>query len=178
MRVISGSARGAKLHTLEGLSTRPTTDRVKEAVFSSVQFLIPGARVLDLFAGSGQMGIECLSRGALSCVFTDSNPRAAEIVKENLKICFLFDKSRVVNMQAQRFLASCREEFDLVFLDPPYNMGILDEILQKVCDITARGGIIMAESELSWQAKNLPDGLKEVKRFKYGKIAVTKFIKE
>ena len=178
MRVISGTARGSKLETLDGLSTRPTIDRVKEGIFSSIQFLIPGAKVLDLFAGSGQMGIESLSRGALSCTFVDSNPRAADIVKKNLKTCNLFDKSRVVNMPAQEFLSFSKDSFDLIFLDPPYNMGILDEILEKVSAITASGGIIMAESELEWQPKDDIPGLSHVKRFKYGKVAVTKFIKE
>ena len=91
MRVISGSARGTKLESLEGLSTRPTIDRVKEGIFSSIQFLVPGARVLDLFAGSGQMGIECLSRGASKGVFVDSNRDAVNIVIRNIKIrCFFF----------------------------------------------------------------------------------------
>lgn len=178
MRVISGSARGTKLESLEGLSTRPTIDRVKEGIFSSIQFLVPGARVLDLFAGSGQMGIECLSRGASKGVFVDSNRDAVNIVIRNIKTCNLFDRARVVNMTAQDYLRTSKDEFDLIFLDPPYNMGILDEILEKVYQITAPGGIIIAESELGWKPKSEIDGLTMVKQYKYGKVFVTKFQKE
>ena len=178
MRVISGTARGTKLESLEGLSTRPTIDRVKEGIFSSIQFVVPGARVLDLFAGSGQMGIECLSRGAQQAVFVDSNRDAANIVIKNVKSCSLFDKARVVNMSARDFLRGTKDQFDLVFLDPPYNMGILDEIMEKVYQITAPGGIIMAESELGWSLKNEIPGLEQKKQYKYGKVLVTKFVKE
>ncbi|MBE6866552.1 MAG: 16S rRNA (guanine(966)-N(2))-methyltransferase RsmD [Ruminococcaceae bacterium] len=178
MRVISGSARGTKLESLEGLSTRPTIDRVKEGIFSSIQFVVPGARILDLFAGSGQMGIECLSRGATKGVFVDSNRDAVNVVIKNIKACNLFDKARVVNMTAQDYLGSCKDEFDIIFLDPPYNMGILDEILEKVYQITAPGGIIIAESELGWKSATEIDGLEMVKQYKYGKVFVTKFQKE
>lgn len=178
MRIISGTAKGTKLETLEGLSTRPTTDRVKEGIFSSIQFAIPAAKVLDLFAGSGQMGIECLSRGAAKGVFVDSNKDAVNIVIKNIKSCSLFDKARVVNMSAQDFLRTTKDKFDIVFLDPPYNMGILDEIIEKVYQITAPGGIIIAESELGWSIRQEIDGLNEVKKYKYGKVLVTKFVKE
>ena len=178
MRVISGTARGTKLESLEGLSTRPTIDRVKEGIFSSIQFSVPGSRVLDLFAGSGQMGIECLSRGAARGVFVDSNRDAVNIVIRNVKACSLFDKARVVNMSAQDFLRTTKDEFDLVFLDPPYSMGILDEIMEKVYQITAPGGIIMAESELGWSLKKEIPGLVQKKQYKYGKVLVTKFVKE
>ena len=178
MRVISGSARGTKLESLEGLSTRPTIDRVKEGIFSSIQFIVPGAKVLDLFAGSGQMGIECLSRGAQKAVFVDANKDAVNIVIKNIKSCNLFDKARVVNMTAQDYLRTSKDEFDIVFLDPPYNMGILDEILEKVYQITAPGGIILAESELGWKPEKEIEGLEMVKQYKYGKVFVTKFQKE
>ena len=178
MRVISGTARGKNLESLEGLTTRPTIDRVKEGIFSSIQFLVPGAKVLDLFAGSGQMGIECLSRGSEKCVFVDSNKDAVNIVIKNLKNCGLFDKARVANMSAQDYLRTAKEEFDIIFLDPPYNMGILDEILENVYQITAPGGIILAESELGWAPKTEIEGLEMVKQYKYGKVFVTKFQKE
>ena len=178
MRVISGTARNKPLLSVEGMDTRPTIDRVKEGIFSSIQFLVPGAKVLDLFSGTGQMGIECLSRGAEKCVFIDSNKDAANIVIKNIKNCGLFDKARVVNMSAQDYLRTCKEEFDIIFLDPPYNMGILDEILEKVYQITAPGGIIMAESELGWSLKEEIRGLEQKKQYKYGKVLVTKFVKE
>lgn len=96
MRVITGSCRGKKLKTLESLDTRPTTDMVKEAVFSIIQFDVPASSVLDLFAGSGQMGIEALSRGASHCVFVDSNPEAVAIVKDNVDSCGFNKESRVL----------------------------------------------------------------------------------
>ena len=128
MRVISGTARNKPLLSVEGMDTRPTIDRVKEGVFSSIQFIIPGAKVLDLFSGTGQMGIECLSRGASFGVFVDMAPKAVDVTTKNLKNCGLFDKARVVNMVSQDFLRTTKDNFDIVFLDPPYNMGILDEI--------------------------------------------------
>ncbi|MEG1863039.1 MAG: 16S rRNA (guanine(966)-N(2))-methyltransferase RsmD [Oscillospiraceae bacterium] len=178
MRVISGDARNTKLATLEGLETRPTIDRVKEGIFSSIHFLIPGARVLDLFAGSGQMGIECLSRGAAFGVFVDQNKDATAMVAQNIKNCGLFEKCRVVTMSAQDFLKSTKEGFDIVFLDPPYNMGTLDEIIEKVYAILNENGIIIAESELGWQLKTEVPNLKMKKQYKYGKVLVTKFQKE
>lgn len=178
MRVISGSARGTKLDTLEGLETRPTIDRVKEGIFSSIHFIIPGARVLDLFAGSGQMGIECLSRGAAFGVFVEQNKEATAMVSQNLKNCDLFDKCRVATMSAEDFLRTTKEGFDIVFLDPPYNLGILDEIINKVYAILNENGTIIAESELGWALKEQIPGLNQVKQYKYGKVMVTKFQKE
>ncbi len=177
MRVISGSARNKPLLAVEGMDTRPTIDRVKEGIFSSVQFAVPGARVLDLFSGTGQMGIEALSRGASFGVFVDSAPKAIDVTTKNLKSCGLFDKSRVVNMESRDFLRTTKDKFDIIFLDPPYNMGILDEILPKVCEILSDNGIILAESELGYKPPEL-DGVVLKKQYKYGKVLVSKFQKE
>ena len=117
MRVITGSARGRRLKELEGMETRPTTDRVKEGLFNVLQFDIEGRRVLDLFAGTGQLGIECLSRGAASAVFVDKRPDAVKLIRENLKLCDLTDRARVVAGDSMEFLKSVREKFDLVLLD-------------------------------------------------------------
>ena len=115
MRVIAGEARGRRLEALPGTDvTRPTLSQVKEAMFSIVQFDLPGARVLDLYAGSGQLGIEALSRGAARCVFLDENREAVSIVMRNCKACGVFDRSRVNIGEAARFLSACREQFDLV----------------------------------------------------------------
>ena len=119
MRVIAGEARGRRLEALPGTDvTRPTLDQVKEAMFSIVQFDLPGARVLDLYAGSGQLGIEALSRGAARCVFLDENRDAVNIVMKNCKNCGVFDRSRVNIGEAARYLSACHEQFDLVLLDP------------------------------------------------------------
>ena len=128
MRVIAGEARGRRLEALPGTDvTRPTLSQVKEAMFSIVQFDLPGARVLDLYAGSGQLGIEALSRGAARCVFLDENREAANIVMRNCKTCGVFDRSRVNVGEAARYLSACREQFDVVLLDPPFRGGTLEK---------------------------------------------------
>ena len=120
MRVITGTARGRVLRTLEGEDVRPTTDRVKEAVFSIIQFEIEGRRVLDLFAGSGQLGIEALSRGAASATFVDMSKDSLSTVKYNLEHTKLGDNAKVVQTDALSFLKLTKDKFDIVFLDPPY----------------------------------------------------------
>ena len=119
MRVITGTARGRRLKELEGMETRPTTDRVKEGMFNVLQFDIEGRRVLDLFAGTGQLGIECLSRGAKSAVFVDRRADAVKLIRENLKVTELTDRARVVSGDSMEYLKQLREQFDLIFLDPP-----------------------------------------------------------
>ena len=120
MRVITGIARGRRLKEPQGLETRPTTDRVKEGIFSSIQFEIEGRRVLDLFGGTGQMGIEALSRGAAHCTFVDLRKEAVGIIRENLKLTGLEGQATVVQRDALAFLTRCREKYDVIFLDPPY----------------------------------------------------------
>ena len=113
MRVITGTARGRKLNTLEGRDVRPTTDQVKEAMFSIIQFEVEGAAVLDLFAGSGQLGIEALSRGARLAVFVEQNRKAQEMVRQNLLTTKLAEHSRVTAMDAIAYLQGCRDTFDI-----------------------------------------------------------------
>ena len=124
MRVITGTARGRVLKELEGLETRPTTGKVKESLFSIIQFDIEGRRVLDLFAGTGQLGIEALSRGAAECVFIDRRADAVRLIQENLSMCRLAERARVRQGDALPYLRS-GERFDIVFLDPPYGSGLL-----------------------------------------------------
>lgn len=178
MRVIAGTARSRKLLSLEGEETRPTLDRVKEGMFSSIQFLVEGARVLDLFAGSGQMGIEALSRGASMAVFIDQNPAAAKIVAQNCKDCGVFASSWVATMTAESFLAGCREDFDLIFLDPPYHQETLQRLLPKVSAHTAPGGIVLCESEPEAELPEEAEGLIKIKEYHYGKVLVTKYRKD
>jgi 16S rRNA (guanine(966)-N(2))-methyltransferase RsmD len=181
MRVITGSAGGRRLLELEGLETRPTTDRVKEGVFSALQFDIEGRRVLDLFAGTGQMGIECLSRGAVSAVFVDRRQDACELVKKNLTLTNLQSRAQVVNGDSLTFLAGTKECFDLVFLDPPYASGLLDRALERLTapgfDILAPYGIIVAEHPANCRP-GIPEGCRLRKTYRYGKIAVTLFRRE
>ena len=123
MRVITGSARGRKLKTLEGLDVRPTTDMVKEAVFTIIQFRVPYASMLDLFAGCGQMGIEALSRGASRVVFVDSSRQSQAVIKENLTATGLMKQSRVIADDVVSFLSHASDKYDIIFLDPPYDEG-------------------------------------------------------
>lgn len=175
MRVITGTARGVTLKTPAGMQTRPTTDRVKEGVFSSIQFEIPGRRVLDLFAGTGQMGIEALSRGARSAVFLDSRREAAELVRENLRRTRLEDRASVLVGDYFRFLSTCRTRFDLIFLDPPYATDFLEKSLQKISefDILTDGGIIVTERPAEKCLAGVYPGLSRSKDYRYGKVVVT-----
>ncbi len=133
MRIITGSARGANLLTLEGEETRPTSARAKEAIFSILQFSISGKRVLDLFAGSGQMGLEALSRGADSAVFVDRSPKAVEIIRKNAEKTRLADKCRIECGDFSEKLARLgTERFDIVFLDPPYALGAIPKALSAL----------------------------------------------
>ena len=179
MRVITGSARGVRLKTPEGLKTRPTSDRVKEAVFSVIQFEIEGGRFLDLFAGTGQMGIEALSRGAASAVFVDGWKDACQLVRENLRLTRLSDKAKVVNSDYLSYLQSCREKFDIVFLDPPYAEIFLENALNKISeiDILSDRGIIICERPAEKQLDLEIPGLQRYKDYKYGKTWITIFRK-
>ena len=146
MRVVTGSAKGKKLIALEGDDVRPTTDRVKEAIFDIIQFEVEGRRVLDLFAGSGQLGIEALSRGASHCIFVDKNSSAVKVIRENLSYTGLEANARVVSMDSMDFLNG-RDEFDLIFLDPPYSRKILDTILPKASAKVAKSGMMVCECD-------------------------------
>jgi len=145
VRVITGSARGRRIETLTGEDVRPTAERVKEAVFSIIQFHVEERRFLDLFAGSGQMGIEALSRGAKQAVFVDMRRESAELIKRNLSATALEANALVMNMDSLAFLKQAREPFDLAFLDPPYGAGLLQKALPGVAKIMNKGGVIICE---------------------------------
>ena len=174
MRVITGSARGRRLKELEGWETRPTTDRVKESLFSVIQFDIEGRRVLDLFAGTGQLGIEALSRGAAEAVFVENRTEAVNLIRENLEICRLTDRARVRAGDALAYLRS-GEKFDLIFLDPPYNAGLLPQTLENISqfDICRQHGIIVAESAADQALPALAPPYRLYRQYRHGKIMVT-----
>ena len=147
MRVITGSARGRKLETLSGDDVRPTTDKVKEAVFSAIQFDIEGRSFLDLFAGSGQMGVEALSRGAKSATFVDKSRKSVDIVRKNLNSVGFYEKAKVFHADSLSFIDSTPDLFDIAYLDPPFGSGLLQNALPKIAEKMKKTGVIIAENE-------------------------------
>ncbi|MGN0526909.1 MAG: 16S rRNA (guanine(966)-N(2))-methyltransferase RsmD [Acutalibacteraceae bacterium] len=177
MRVITGSQRGRKLKTLEGESVRPTTDKVKESIFNIIQFEIEGRRILDMFAGSGQLGIEALSRGAASCTFVDISRESLAVTEENLEATGFRGVSKTVLSNSLEYLDRTTEIFDIAFLDPPYRAGIMADAIERVSPHIADGGIIVCETSAEEVLEECIDGFTS-KRYKYGKIALTIYRKE
>ena len=173
MRVITGKARGRKLYTLSGNDVRPTTDVVKEAVFSIIQFGIEGRVFLDAYAGSGQMGIEALSRGAKKAVFLDSSRQSCEIVRKNLEVTGLSENAVVRNTDTLSYIAGTPEKFDIVFIDPPYRTGALMQTLERITKVMNKGGVIICEHPAD---EKMPGEIQDFvlkKEYKYGKIMIT-----
>ena len=181
MRIITGSARSVKLITLDGEEvTRPTTERVKEALFSMIQFDLEGRRVLDLFAGSGQLALEALSRGAKSALLSDISREACDIIKKNAQKTKLYDRTRVLNTDYKAVIRGCqgREQFDVVFLDPPYADKTVQDAIDRMlrADLLADGAIICCESDDDTPFAG--EGL-VLKRFaKYSRTYLTILVKE
>ncbi len=171
MRIISGRARGTKLFAPEGLDTRPTLDRVREAVFSMILTHVDGARVLDLFAGSGAMGLEALSRGAVSVDFVDIAPKACDCIRKNLEKTRL-EGAEITNTDFKSFLSRCTAGYDLIFLDPPYESGYYSTALDIINErgLLNDGGIIVAEcaDPQGFDSR----GYAVYRQRKYGKAAV------
>lgn len=185
MRVISGKNRGKKLYALEGTTTRPTLDRVKEAMFNIIQFKILDANILDLFAGSGGLGIETLSRGAKHAVFCDSSFEAIQIINKNIKVTNNIDKTTVINKDyklALQQISKTEIKFNIIFLDPPYksDFGIkaINEIFKL--DLIAEDGIIILETDDENKIKNIEENI-HIKIFdkrKYGSVKLIFIRKE
>lgn len=173
MRVITGTARGRKLETLPGDEiTRPTTESVKEALFSMLQFELEGTKVLDLFAGSGQLGIEALSRGARFCTFVEHNRNAKAIVESNILHCGFNDSSQVVLCDAISFL-SRKGNFDIAFLDPPYHKGLIEKAMPLLINNMSSDGIIACETARDEELPKCFGSFTAVKSRNYGKIKLT-----
>ncbi len=175
MRIITGSARGTKLETLEGENTRPTSERAKMAIFNTLQFDIEGRKVLDLFGGSGQMALEALSRGAANAFICDADNAAFEIIKRNARKTKLFDKVRLVCTDYKSALRSLsgKEKFNIIFLDPPYAADYLENALKKIAegDMLEYGGYIVCESDKA--EPFVCEGTTLYKHAKYGKAYIT-----
>ena len=173
MRVITGLARGRKLKEPAGQEIRPTSGAVKEAIFNIIQFDVPGRRALDLFAGTGQLGIEALSRGAVTCDFVDRSGAACKIIRDNLAHCKL-EGGRVYQMEAGRFLRR-GEGYDLVFLDPPYDPAHMANIIQIILefDILNKNGIMVCETRQDTEMPALEEPYGQVREYRYGKVKLT-----
>ncbi len=175
MRVVSGTARGVALFSLDGLETRPTTDRVKESMFNVLQFELYGKRVLDLFAGSGALGIEALSRGAAEAAFVDQNQKALDIVNQNLKKTRLDGSAMLVRDGFESFLKRETKPFDIVFLDPPYASDFAAQAVKLLLErglLTSRGVVVLEhDREQTAVDALLLDFTK--KTYRYGKTFVT-----
>lgn len=177
MRVITGSARGRKLKTPENYDIRPTTDNVKESIFNIIQFDIEGRRVLDLFAGTGQLGIECLSRGSAEAVFVDKDKEAIRIIKDNLKTCGM--KATVMQEDSISFLNHCGK-FDIIFVDPPYDSNLYESALKiiNLVDILSEGGIIICEARREKVLPEMTAPYYKRKEYNYGKVKICIYTKE
>ncbi|MBQ9530557.1 MAG: 16S rRNA (guanine(966)-N(2))-methyltransferase RsmD [Eubacterium sp.] len=178
MRVITGNARGRRLITLEGEEiTRPTSQSTKESIFSSIQFEIEGKRVLDLFAGCGQLGIEALSRGAVFCTFVENNRQAYKVVEQNIKTCKMEDVSSLVLTDAVSFLKR-KGTFDIAFLDPPYNKGLIDECLELLSAHMSDEGVIICETARGEELPERAGDFRISKQRNYGKTKLTYYRKD
>lgn len=178
MRIISGCRRGHKLFEFEGMDVRPTTDRVKESIFNMIQPYIPGARVLDMFAGSGALSFEMLSRGAEHAVLLDKDKRSVELIEKNIKSLKFEELCTVREISCFDYLGSCREQFDVIFLDPPYNKGFIEPSLTAIVenDVLDDSGIIVLESD-DTDYRNEIEGLRLIKQKRYGRTYITLYEK-
>jgi len=176
MRVISGAARGRKLKEPSGIDIRPTSDMVKESIFNIIQFDIEGRRVLDLFAGTGQLGIEALSRGAKSAVFVDTNPDAVKLILENIVLCRFSDDSTVRRRDAINYLGHCGS-FDLIFIDPPFSTKLAELALKKIIEFDKldTNGIIILETEADNAAPIVSPPYYMQKEYIYGSVKIIKY---
>lgn len=173
MRVISGSAKLRRLEPVKGQDIRPTSDRVKEAIFTIIQFDIEGKNVLDLFAGTGQLGIEALSRGAQGAVFLDNSPTAIETVRKNLLNTGFYTKAKVYKMSYDAYLRTSSERFDIAFLDPPYNKNLLPPALYAVADRMNPGSLIVCEHSDKDVLPPSVGNFETLRTYRYGTVRVT-----
>ncbi len=173
MRVITGTLKGRRLLTLEGRDVRPTPDRVKEGLFSALHFDLEGRRILDLFAGSGQLGIEAISRGAESCTFVDASAQSVKVIKSNVANCQIEEKSKVFQSDYASFCAKSRDVFDIVFLDPPYNDGLLMPAVKAVLPLMSDYGSIVCEHPPEVELEPQIAGFYIHKSYRYGKVLIS-----
>ncbi len=172
MRIITGSARGRRLVAPDGTDVRPTAEVTKEAVFSAIHFEIEGARMLDLFAGTGQMGLEALSRGARTVTFVENGGPSLQALRSNIAACGFEEQCKVVAMDALRFLEIGGQEYDVVFIDPPYCKGLAQAAVVLAAGQTAPGGVILCETDRQEQMPETAGDFRLIKARRYGKAMI------
>lgn len=172
MRIITGTARGRKLVAPEGLDVRPTTEITKEAVFSALHFALPGAKFIDIFSGTGQMGLEAVSRGAASATFVENGKASLQALRENIHHCGFDEQCRVFAMDAKSFLQNTAEVYDIAFLDPPYQAGVLAEVLTLLAGHMAPDGIIVCETDKQTPMPERAGDFTMLKTRRYGKTMI------
>ncbi len=178
MRVIAGDKKGRRLVTPSGLETRPTSDKVKEALFSIIQFDLDGALFLDLFSGSGQIGIEALSRGAQKAVFVDMGRQACDCIKKNVIAVEYLRHAEIINANAEDYLSRCPHKFDIVFMDPPYMQGLVEKVFEKTTSVCKDSAIIICEVSAGQKLFEECNGFCLGRRYRYGKTELAVYRKQ
>lgn len=179
MRIISGENKGKKLHAPEGMSVRPTSDKIKEAIFNIIGPLKEDAKVLDLFAGSGNVGIEFIARGAKTCYFSDVSHKSLSYVKKNLELCNFLDRSKIIKSDYEKTIVSLsnlNEKFDYIFADPPYDLYCCENIIEKIIEykILKTGGLLIIERDKTEDVKKYTDSLYiNIKEKNYGRTNIS-----
>ncbi len=180
MRIVAGEFGGRRLRSPKDEAIRPTIDRVREAVFSIIAPFVPGARVLDLFAGTGAFGLEALSRGAAGAVFVDQSREAVRIIRANIAICGAEERARVIHapvLKAIERLAEAGDSFDLVFMDPPYGKGYLEETLPHLTDVAHPDALVIGEHHVKDLLPPAPEGWSKTEQRRYGDTSVSFFVR-
>ena len=177
LRVIAGEFRGRKLMAPEGLETRPTSDKVKEALFSIIQFELDGAEFLDLYAGSGQMGIEAISRGTEKSVFVDFGKKPYDCIKQNVVSLGISSKAEIYQKSVEDFLSTHNKKYDFIFLDPPYKKDMINPLLEKVTALCKDSGAIICEISRGEEVLEEVGGFYLKKRYRYSKTELVVFRK-
>lgn len=178
VRIIAGRWRGRRLHTVPGNEVRPTADRAKQTLFDVIRDLVPDTRVLDLYAGSGNLGLEALSRGARRLVAVERAPDALTVLRRNLALLGCADQVEVVRADAFGYLRGAGRVFDLVFADPPYADGVETKLLERIEPITTAGGIVVLQHDRHWVAADRSGALRHFRRLRFGATVLDCFVHE
>lgn len=172
IRICGGTYRSIRLHCPDA-HVRPTTDRVKEAIFSTLLHHLDGARVLDLFAGSGALGCEAISRGARRVTFVDQSRECVGFIRRNVEIIHAEAQAVIVRSDARTYVVSCRDTFDLIFMDPPYHKGLASDLAPHVYTLLDKGGILVVEHESGEEINLAP-----WKQKRYGDTSISYYLKD